>query len=210
MKRSPSAHGQGAQRGYTVVELMMALAVLTIGLGGVIAMQKVTVVANWNAKNLAIATHIAQSWLDEIQADSAQWNGTNDFNETDWLVNVGGEDTPAAAWFRPVYSETRKFGAGFDALGSPVTTQELATRAHFCSDLRLTWLGSQTGMKQGAGLVRVEARVYWLRDGITGLADSVPTSVCALTPQEMDDPANQALFHIIYLSTAVREHVGAE
>ena len=148
--------------------------------------------------------------MDELQADSGQWNGVNDFDETDWLVNAGPEDTASASWFRPVYSASRKMGAGFDALCTAVVTQQYAADAQFCSDLRLTWLGSQSGTKSGAGLIRAEVRVYWLREGMTGLSDSIPTSVCALTSQEMDDPANQQLFHMIHLSTALREHLGNE
>ncbi|HEY5373092.1 MAG TPA: prepilin-type N-terminal cleavage/methylation domain-containing protein, partial [Polyangiaceae bacterium] len=54
------------QRGYTAVELMMAIAVFGIGVAGIISMEKVTSVANQHAKNVAIATHIAQSWLDTL------------------------------------------------------------------------------------------------------------------------------------------------
>ena len=41
-----------AQRGYTIVELVMSLAVLAIGASGVIAMQKVAVASNRHAKDL--------------------------------------------------------------------------------------------------------------------------------------------------------------
>ena len=67
-------------RGYTVVELMMALAVMAIGLSGVIAMQKVTLSSNGHARKLALATRLGQSWLDELAADAGQWNDTNDFD----------------------------------------------------------------------------------------------------------------------------------
>ncbi|HYO94825.1 MAG TPA: prepilin-type N-terminal cleavage/methylation domain-containing protein, partial [Polyangiaceae bacterium] len=61
-------------RGYTFVELLMSLSILSLGVTGVIAMQKVTVTSNQHAKNLAIATQISQSWMDELRADSLMWN----------------------------------------------------------------------------------------------------------------------------------------
>jgi type IV pilus assembly protein PilV len=207
---SPAPRNSRSSHGYTFVELMMAITVFAIGIGGIIAMQKVTIASNAGAKNLSIATHIAQSWLDELQADSAQWNGVGDFNETEWLGNVGAEDTANAAWFRPTYSSTRLMGPGFDALGNAVATADLATDAHFCSDLRLTWLGTQSGVKQGAGLIRVEVRVYWLREALSSLSDTIPASVCALNATQVNDPVNQRMFHFVYLSTAVRQYLGNE
>jgi prepilin-type N-terminal cleavage/methylation domain-containing protein len=200
-------HPQKQNYGFTLVELMMAIALLTIGLAGVISMQKVTAAANQNAKNLAIATHIAASWLDSIQADSGQWNAADNFDGAEWLSNVGAEDGAATGWFRPTYSATRKMGPGFDALGNAVATAKLATDASFCSDLRLVWLSSQSGSKRGAGLVRVEARVYWLREGISGLAETIPTAVCGLSADEMNKPENQQLFHMVFLSTAIKEYL---
>ena len=62
------------QRGYTAVELMMAIGIFGVGVTGIIAMQKVTVVSNQHAKNLGIASHIAESWLDMLATDSVTWN----------------------------------------------------------------------------------------------------------------------------------------
>lgn len=192
-----------------MVELLMALAVMAIGVGGVIAMQKVTVASNGHAKNLAIATHIAQSWLDELAAEAGQWNGTNDFDDTDWLTNVGAEDGAAGAWFRPAYVATRNFGPAFDALGSPVASADIATDAQFCADLRLRWLSGQETIKRGAGLIRVEVRVFWRQHGVVGLAGAAPSHVCDIAPNDFDSADAQRLFHVVYLSTALRQTMGA-
>jgi prepilin-type N-terminal cleavage/methylation domain-containing protein len=195
--------------GYTLVEIMMSLAVLTIGVMGMVGMQKVSISSNQHAKNLAIATHIGEAWLDELSADASQWNTTGDFAETTWLVNVGAEDGPAGAWFRPAYSSTRRFGPAFDALGSPVATEDIPDDAHFCSDLRLTWLYRQVGAKEGGGLIRAEVRVFWRREGLLGI-DEPPTDVCDITTQEFDSDTGQALYHVVYLSTALREQLMEE
>ena len=49
-------------RGYTVVELMMALAVFATGVTGIVAMQRATVSSNRLAKNMTIATGVAQAY----------------------------------------------------------------------------------------------------------------------------------------------------
>src|SRR5690606_31396949 len=48
------------ERAYTAVEVLMSLAVLAVGVTGIIATEKVTLTANVHAKNLAIATRIGQ------------------------------------------------------------------------------------------------------------------------------------------------------
>jgi Tfp pilus assembly protein PilV len=196
-------------RGYTAVELLMAIGVLGLGVSGVIAMQKVTVASNAEAKNLAIATHIAESWLDELAADASQWNDTGDFNDGAWLVEAGSESSPTTTWFRPTYSSGRNFGPAFDALGNPVPTTDIAARAQFCSDLRLRWLGSQDRIKRGGGLIRAEVRVYWRREGVVGLSSAVPANPCAYDPLLLDSDDGRRLFHVIYLSTALRQQMGS-
>ncbi len=149
------------RRGYTAVELLMAISIFAIGVSGIIAMQKVTVGANKHARDLAIATHIAQAWLEQLSADAAAWNHpsaqntASDLNQTTWLQQVGG------GWVRPAYSATREFGAGFDALGNPVSDVNPGD-AVFCSHVRMTWLYPEAS---GNGLIRTEVRVFWLRDG---------------------------------------------
>ncbi len=195
------------QRGYTAVELLMAIAVMGIGLGGVIAMQKVTVSANDHSRRLALATHIAESWLDELTAESAQWNDTNDTNDTTWLAQVGVEGGAPGTWFRPAWSAARNFGPGFDALGNPVPAANLAADAHFCTDLRLRWLSGQQNVKLGSGLIRAEVRVFWIRPGVRGLAGPPPAHVC--DPNVAFDGADgQRAFDSVYLSTTLRQHIG--
>lgn len=201
---------QRSSRGYTVVELMMAMAVMTIGIMGVFSMQKVTLESNQHAKNLSIANHIAQAWLDELAAESAQWNDTDDFNETAWLGLVGSEDTVNPNWIRPTYSATRAFGPAFDALGNPVATLSIASDAQFCSDIRLTWMRGQDTVKKGGGLIRAQVRVYWRVQGTLDLAGAAPAHVCAKTPVEMDQADALQLFNFVYATTAVRQHLGAD
>lgn len=195
-----------AQRGYTAVELMMAVGIFGIGVAGVISMQKVTSVSNQHAKNLSIATHIAESWLDMLATDAVTWNqpsrngGTSpDITlDTVWLQQVKPNADTANDWFLPVYSDTLKFGPAFDALGNPVNPAQSPGSVAFCSHLRLSWLYQPTS--SGNGLIRAEVRVFWLRDG-QGFAQPMCT-----TAQVTNVGGAVQTFHFVQKVTAIREN----
>lgn len=190
-------------RGYTIVELMMALAVLAIGVSGIIAMQKVTLAANQHARNLAIATHIAQSWQDQLAADAVLWNfpgprpGAIDTDDTRWLHHAF-DPTEDGAWILPEYETD--FGPAFDALGNVVPHDDLDTRhVAFCTHIRLTRLRETDGM----GLIRSEVRVFWLREG--GPGPVAPGNLCA--PDDPDDVGDAVEnYHFVYQTTALKQN----
>jgi len=194
----------GKRRGYTAVELLMSIAVLAIGVSGIIAMQKVAVASNRSSKNLAIATEIAQAWQEQLAADSVLWNypspqnPATDRNETEWLGTVGG------GWFRPlpaVAPAQRPFGPAFDALGNPVTDSAALAQAHFCTHIRLSWLRPEG--PDGNGLIRTEVRVFWLREGGGGHVVDAP--VCSDTAAATVD-AEPTRYHWVYLTSAVKQN----
>lgn len=198
MKRLPR------QRGYTAVELMMAVTIFGIGVAGIMAMQKVTAVSNAHAKNLGMASHIAEAWLDNLSTEATLWNfpapgnSLSNLSSTLWLRNVGTTQDAAANWFLPAYSTTLLFGPAFDALGSPVDAAVNPAAVAFCSHLRLSWL-YQPGT-DGNGLIRAEVRVFWLRDG-----QRFAGSFCAAgTEPQVNGDANT--FHFVQKITAIREN----
>ena len=196
---------QYRERGYTAVELMMAIGIFGIGVTGIIAMEKVTTVSNQHAKNLGIATHIAESWLDMLATDAVTWNHPSrdsplppDIGQTTWLQSVRANANTVNDWFLPAYSTVLAFGPAFDALGNPVNAAVSPGSVAFCSHLRLSWLYQPT--VSGNGLIRAEVRVFWLRDG-QGFAQNMcagdqVTNVGAATPT----------FHFVQKITAIREN----
>jgi prepilin-type N-terminal cleavage/methylation domain-containing protein len=199
MRRSQRQHG------YTAVELMMAISIFGIGVAGVIAMEKVTAVSNAHAKNLAMASHIAEAWLDNLSTEATMWNypatgntSNNLTSNTLWLRNVDAGQDSAAKWFLPAYSPTLLFGPAFDALGNPVNATVSPGAVAFCSHLRLSWL-YQPG-SDGNGLIRAEVRVFWLRDGQTFAG-----SFCA-AGTEPNVTGNVTTFHFVQKITAIREN----
>jgi prepilin-type N-terminal cleavage/methylation domain-containing protein len=200
---------RASSRGYTAVELLMSIAVLAIGVSGIIAMQKIAVSTNRHSKNLALATQIARSWQDQLAADALLWNHPSQNNpvsdlagDTEWLKFVGN------GWFRPAFptdATVRPFGPGFDALGNPVTDPNQLATAHFCTHLRLSWLRPEG---QGNALIRTEVRVFWAREGqlLTDQAIAIGTSgICAdIAPDVVAAALNQ--FHFVYMTSAVKQN----
>jgi hypothetical protein len=197
--RHPSSRGalarRGGARGYTAVEILMSMAVLAVGVIGVFSMEKVTIASNVHAKNLAIATHIAQSWLGVLEAESAVWDASG-LGRTTWL-----QTAPAApAWFRPSFVEASSFGPDFDELGNPVSQN-----GSYCVDLRISPFNGDTAEQAGTAMRRVEVRVFWLRDGAAPSSIAVPAFPCEMAPAQVSLQDQSRLFHFVYLSGAVRQ-----
>ncbi|MEZ4224146.1 MAG: prepilin-type N-terminal cleavage/methylation domain-containing protein [Polyangiaceae bacterium] len=191
-----------AKRGYTLIELLIAVTVFAIGVSGVIAMQKVTVAANLHAKELSVATHIAQAWGEQLAADAAAWNhpsprnAASDIGETRWLVNVTGN---AGVWFRPAYDGVLNFGPSFDVLGNVVPDAQLQ-QAHYCTHIRLSWLYPDNA---GNGLLRAEVRVFWLREGMGGTVDGLGICDSNTDPTAVEGASER--YHFVHQTTAIKQ-----
>jgi hypothetical protein len=184
---------------YTAVEVMMSLAVLAVGVVGVIATEKVTVASNLHAKNLSIASHIAEAWMGMLDAEAALWGTDGALTRTIWLQ----QGTSNTSWFRPNYNGGLMFGPAFDALGNPVTVQNQVNDAKFCVDVRLSPI---TATNNGGGMMRAEVRVFWLRlETIIGGTAVGLTNPCALLATEVDQEDQRRLLNFVYMSGAVRQ-----
>lgn len=196
MNRQPRG-SRARRRGYTLVELMMAIAVFTTAVLGIITLQKMTVVSNKHAKDVTTAQRIAQAWAAQLELDGTVWrtgNGAGFLNQN-------------ATWDRPSYIPARKFGAAFDALGNPLTDSDAdVARASFCTHVRMNWLYPGNTGRAGNAVIRAEIRVFWLRDG-----KELPAGQLLCRPLETQPTitnigfANE-LYHFIYQPVAIRQH----
>ena len=187
------------QRGYTLVELMMALALFAVAVLGIISMQKVTVASNAHAKNVALAQRIAQAWAGQLEMDATAWRNPASFGPG-WLNSNN-------LWERPVYIGARGFSGAFDALGNPLADADVAN-ARFCTHVRMAWLYPDTMGAGGNGMLRAEIRVFWLRDseGPVGVAG---TAFCASNQDAaLITSIGQATdhYHFVYQTVGVRQH----
>jgi type IV pilus assembly protein PilV len=165
-----------------LLEVMMALAVMTIGGSALIGMQAMTARFNTFSRQSAIATDIAQTWAERLKLDAVSWNsGTTAANvdniavATTWLVdsttfavNVFGTPTvvQAAAAGVPMRSPA------FDMYGRDValgTAGVFYCVAYRFNTVVLAALGQPPAL-------RVDIRVFWPREGLGVLPTCAPAS----------------------------------
>jgi len=190
--------GQRARSGYTVVEVMIALAVLTVGAIGVVGMQKSALLGNVRGRNLATATTIAGSWIERLRADAAQWTDYGDqpnVEDTRWLAAVE-EDFPAMStnefvWLRPAPDIANNISPQADARGMDTFDD---SEAAFCTHIRLTQLLRY--------MIRAEVRVFWLRRDGGGTING--QLLCSADAGYITGVSTEIeRYHYVYLASAI-------
>jgi type IV pilus assembly protein PilV len=176
--------------GYTVMEVMAALGILTAGAAGVVALQKATIISNAHARNLAIANAIAVTWAERVRVDALQWNDriAPDIAGTNWLTtftvqpDTMVEPDDLAALGAPVTNIVGNDAAG---LGTPVPA--------FCTQLRIHQYLDGASQPIWPDLLRVEIRVIWDRGG--------NPITCPINPADVD--SGQTRYGAVHLTTSV-------
>jgi type II secretory pathway pseudopilin PulG len=203
-------------RGYTVIEVMMAVILLVIGSAGIAAMQKAATFSNMRARQLAVASHIGQTWMERLRTDAINWTQpgltnpqASNIGNTAWLGQVNAQPN---VWFRPNDVPTRG-SAGFDALGNDVPGSSAAS-AVYCTHLRLNWMyklapGGANNSGSQPELVRADVRVFWARDArqwtTAGLPNTGPVCAAGQNAPAIGAAANNAFaqYHFAYFTSAV-------
>src|SRR5947207_5571577 len=110
MTQSQARNGK-RQRGFSLIEMMIAMVVLAVGLGALTILFTTAMYTNTKSNKDTTATMLAQTVMEQIDAQST--NGAANFNITDcqgtaWLVNMapGAAPTGAGATLLPVASNT--------------------------------------------------------------------------------------------------------
>jgi prepilin-type N-terminal cleavage/methylation domain-containing protein len=200
---------RSTRRGYTAVEVMLAMTVLLIGSAGVMTMQKASIQSNLDARKLDIANSIAHDWLERLSADATQWtlpaiptNLTNNIGNTTWLrfYNTG--------WFLPAipggYPAAEGNSPAFDILGRDLAAAD-APNAVFCTHVKLDQI-AQDALALPL-LLRATVIVFWKKQLVTSSA--TPGGNCTSASNSfdpaLDESNNPGTWHIIYATTAIRK-----
>jgi|HubBroStandDraft_6_1064221.scaffolds.fasta_scaffold856003_2 prepilin-type N-terminal cleavage/methylation domain-containing protein len=206
-------------RGYTAIEVLMAMTVMAIGGAAVITMQKTSMTANLDARRADVANAIARTWVERLERDAMSWtqpgpesNGNNIGNAliVSQVVNNSGQ------WFLPQQelglTVPEAMSPAFDILGRDLPLLQLGS-ADFCVNVRLTWL-TQTALPPGGDLIRADVRVLWPIGIINSLPGFCNSDTAALPDPNIDpkviNPAggdpNAPVFHTLYLTTTIKEN----
>jgi len=198
-----------SRAGYTLIEVMIAVGIMTVGAVGIMALQQATTRGNVFARQTTTATQITRTWLERIRRDALMWNqrGLSGALTTDYLRNVPVAATADGAWFTPVPADTtlNTDSYAFDGQGNELDPSTApAGSMRYCVNVRLDWAIDQEA-------IRADVRTWWYRQTTsTNAADSDARILadCAVGAEdtvttEIDRTPTSRL-HAVYASTLVR------
>ena len=153
--------------GYTMVEVMMGLAVLAVGATGVIALQKTAAMGTMTSRHLTNATSLSRTVIERAEGDSAQWldntGGGNFPGGATWLgiALTNADGVPESGWVAPNIRAST-----IDMEPLDITATGGLTVA-YCTHVRMAWIGNQAAVvgTTGATSVRFEVRTFFARSG---------------------------------------------
>lgn len=154
--------GRQRSEGFTLIEVMMSLGVITVGAMAILSMQRATIVANTSAREMTVANEINRGVIERIKLDAINW-GTQGCNQSNISPTVDGEenmlremaiDCSATAWLTP------PDGGAYDFRGHPMTlpVDPGSPPIRFCTNHRFEWVVPST-------VARVTVRTWWHRIG---------------------------------------------
>ena len=152
--RHSRSHSRRRHEGFTLIEVMMAMAVLVVGALGILSMQQAATRGNMTARQLSTASYANQVWLERVRRDALLWNGRNrtDVIPTTYLAGLAAGDVD---FFTPGVGPLGNESAAFDYFGNEVPLAQ----GVFCTHIALNWISVD------GSLARVTARTWWHRRG---------------------------------------------
>jgi Tfp pilus assembly protein PilV len=199
-------------RGYTAVEVLLAMTVLLIGSASVMSMQKASIQGNLDARKLDLANSIAHDWLERLAADATTWTlpatnvtGASNAGNTLW---VGNAAYPYSQPFLPLIpgaaAAAESQSPAFDILGRGLTAGN-AAGAVFCVHVNLVPLSWDTMAPPNPLIIRATVLVFWPKQLVN--SGAVPAGYCT-TGTVLDPAAAEAAspgtWHLVYATTAIR------
>ena len=146
-----------SQSGFTLVEVMIAIGIMTVGSLGILSMHQAVSGANRSAQEMNTALAITERWVERVERDSLSWSEqgitSTSLSSTAYLSELAGT-VSATDWFTPAPADSRESFA-FNYFGDD--TQSTGD-IKYCTNLRLSWL------RQGNS-ARVDIRTFWYREG---------------------------------------------
>lgn len=173
------------EEGYTLIEVMMAVAIMTVGSVGILKLHQATTNGNRLARETSTAVDLNRRMIERVHRDALRWNASGLATSTELLSNAPlTTASPVGAWVVP--SMTIGSNA-FDYQGNDTST---AADMYYCSNIRVSWI-------IGMDAARVDTRIWWRR----GDANPTPSAwTCATVPTD----AQLSSVHAVNASTVVR------
>jgi prepilin-type N-terminal cleavage/methylation domain-containing protein len=197
MTRHPRHRGR---RGFTLVEVMMAISVMTAGAIAIFTMQNVAATGARRSRMITTATEVNRFWIERVKLEALRWGPVafDDPNMT-WLNALPDTQTGTSGWFLPVEDpDDPTVTAASDWYGAPMPIPSGAGTppASYCTSLRWTWMSGGTDQ-----VARLDVRTWWHRP--TRTADTIED--CGADQNALTTALAEVTdFGVIYSSTVVR------
>ncbi len=198
-----------ARAGSTLIEVMTAVALLTVASSGILVMQGATTRANQQAYESTVALSFAQTWIDRFKRDSLRWVAIGVADRTNGPVYLNGalSDATSTTWLVPAYVANSDESYAADAYGFDVANPVAsAARIRYCVNYRLELHARDEnpalpGSPLDQNSVRADVRVWWHRMGSNRTVGTMATG-CATVPAAgvLDLPGTRE----VYLSNVFR------
>lgn len=201
------------RQAFTLIEVMVSLAVMTIGAMAMLALQAHTIRSNAHARQLSTALEIAQRWVERFKQDAQRWNVAGAFNDpakpSDVVVLANTtflkQITTAAGVFQTINNTTATVSNAFDYQGNDVlnNVNDPAAPIFYCASFRPAWVYFGRAM-------RVDVRVWWARAsaGDNQAGAHVITNDFASCNEDNArlNPGGTLIddYHVVYLSSVIR------
>lgn len=170
------------KKGYTVIELMIAIVIFSLGIMAVYSLQVLTVASLGEARELTEATNLAERIMEQFRRNSTTWE---EGSQPPGIPQQG-----VGQWVVLYPQQLNKDGLFANQI--PDTSPGLPPR--YCVKYRMSELGTP-----GSGTYRVEVRVIWPRR--TGLERQF-----ASCPADMDSTQNIPYARQVTLAGAIYRH----
>ncbi len=192
------------RQGFTLIEVMVSLGVMTIGTMAIIALLAHIMRSNAHARQMNVGMNLGQQWVDRLKEDAHGWTqaavpaGTPTVAQvlanTLYLRNV---TSPPSTTFIPLPANSAVVSTAFDYQGQDIALPVTGTDAiAYCVAYRANWIYFGSTM-------RVDVRVFWPREGTAAnIAGDWPDCGGA---QDRLDPGGSLLgqYHVMYLPTVI-------
>jgi prepilin-type N-terminal cleavage/methylation domain-containing protein len=158
------------RQGFTLIEVMMSLAIAGGALVAIFSMQESIARGNGLSREMTTATANTRTWIERLRRDSLTWTGDNlaALAQTSYLNNVG------AGWVQPV--PALPLAGLVQAPGGDYSGAETpdAANQHFCTAIQLTWIRQNNTM-------RADVVTWWSRRGRAPCANTNPAFIANLS-----------------------------
>ena len=182
--------------GYTLVEVMIAIGILTVSATAIFGMQEVVIRGNSDARDIGTATSVARATLELLRLDALNWTqstaSATTFAPTRFMRDVPTAPGPIPSTWLPFGQATSAIEHAYDMRGDPTA---VTANMRFCVESRFAWIFIGTA-------VRADVRVWWVR------TNGDLSAYMGCPAQTLDATALRTDLHFVQASTVLRYSPG--